>query len=349
MKNTAKFFAVFCLLLALSGCQNGATSTPNTSSNTNKPEELKASDYFPVTENTRYVYQGEGNEYASYDVYPDFTSENQVQQRIDNGGTVLAKVIALTDGKLVQTYSSGEIYYRENDLNKSGEKEILLAEPIAKGTAWSLEDGSTRTITGTSASVSTPSGHYDALEVTTQGTNGTTIQYYAKGVGLIKTVYGSGGSQISSTLGSIEKDVPLTQTVRFFFPNLDQDKIYYEKKEIDFYTNDVTKDAIAKAYREVPNGAAKVLSENTEINSLFLNDDGSVSLDLNQAFLTEMNAGSGYESAILQCLANTFGDYYNTDKVVLTIEGKPYSSGHFEFQEGEFLQADLSNAIQLAE
>lgn len=301
-----------------------------------------------MTENTRYVYQGEGNEYASYDVYPDFTSENQVQQRIDNGGTVIAKVIALSDGKLVQTYSSGETYDRENGLNKTGEEEVLLAEPIVKGTAWTLKDGSTRTITGTSASVSTPSGQYDALEVTTQGTNGTTIQYYAKDVGLIQTVYGSGESQISSTLGSIEKDVPLTQTVRFFYPDTDQDKIYYEEKKVDFYTNDLTKDVLAKAYREVPSGAAKVFSENAGINRLFLNDDGSVSLDLNRAFLTEMNAGSGYESAILQCLANTFGDYYHTDKVVLTIEGSPYSSGHFKFQEGEFLQADLSNAIQLA-
>ncbi len=142
--------------------------------------------------------------------------------------------------------------------------------------------------------------------------------------------------------------MPQTQSVRFFYPNVGQDKIYYEEKEIDFYTNDVTKDVLAKAYREVPNGAAKVFSENTEINSLFLNDDGSVSLDLNHAFLTEMNAGSGYESAILQCLANTFGDYDHADKVVLTIEGKPYSSGHFKFQEGEFLQVDLSNAMQLA-
>lgn len=349
MKYTAKLLAAFCFLLALSGCQNGSVSTPNTSSNTDTSEELKASDYFPMAENTRYVYQGEGNEYASYDVYHDYTTKNQVQQRINNGGTVIAKVIALSDGKLIQTYSSGETYYRENCLNKTGEEEVLLAEPIVKDTAWTLKDGSTRTITSTSVSVSTPSGHYDAVEVTTQGANGTTTQYYAKDVGLIKTVYGSGESQISSTLGSIEKDVPLTQTVRFFYPNVDQDKIYYNEKEIDFYTNDVTKDVIAKTYREVPNGVAKVFSENTAINSLFLNDDGSVSVDLNRAFLIEMNAGSGYESAILQCIANTFGYYYNTDKVVLTIEGKPYSSGHFVFQEGEFLQADLSNAVQLAE
>lgn len=347
MKLAAKFFAVFCLLLALSSCQSGSTSTPSTSSDTSMPEELKASDYFPTVENTRYIFQGEGNEYATYDAYPDFTSKNQIQLRIDNGGTILTMVIALSDGKLVQTYSSGETYDRENDLNKTSEEEVLLAEPIVKGTAWTLKDGSTRTITDTSASVSTPSGNYDTVEVTTQGANGTTIQYYAKAIGLIKIVYGSGGSQISSTLSSIEKDVPLTQTVRFFYPNVDQDKIYYVEKKIDFYTNDVTKDVIAKAYREVPNGAAKVFSENTEINSLFLNDDGSVSLDLNQAFLTEMNAGSGYESAILQCLANTFGYYDHTDKVVLTIGGSPYSSGHFKFKEGEFLQVDLSNAIQL--
>jgi len=164
MKHAAKFFAVLFLLLTLSGCQNGSTSTPSTSSDTSMPEELKASDYFPMVENTRYVYQGEGNEYAFYDAYPDFTSENQIQLRIDNGGTILTMVIALSDGKLVQTYSSGETYDRENDLNKTGEEEVLLAEPIVKGTVWTLKDGSTRTITDTSASISTPSGFDNLLK-----------------------------------------------------------------------------------------------------------------------------------------------------------------------------------------
>ena len=350
MKMTGKLAAVCCVtLLTLTGCKNGAASSPNPSSeDSEKPAQLQVSDYFPITENTRYDYQGKGNEYASYVVYNDYTSENQVQQRIDNGGTVVARVISLSNGKLIQTYSSGEAYHRENELDQTGDEEILLEEPIAKGTAWTLKDGSTRTITNASVPVSTPSGKYDAVEVTTEGTDGKTTQYYAKDVGLIQTVYDAGESQISSSLRSVEKDVPLTQTIRFFYPNVDQDKIYYEDREIPFRTNDVTKDVIAASYREVPSGVVSVFSQDTVINSLTLRGDGKVALDLNQAFCTEMNAGSGYEAMILHCIANTFGYYYQTDKVVLTIDGQPYSSGHFEFQEGEYLQADLINAVQLS-
>ena len=58
----------------------------------NKPETLKAEDFMPIRENVRYEYEGEGNEFAFYDMYIDFTSGNMVQQRIDNGGTEIVKV-----------------------------------------------------------------------------------------------------------------------------------------------------------------------------------------------------------------------------------------------------------------
>jgi len=325
-----------CFLFIFAGCNTADVSA-----------DLKVNDYFPITNNTRYVYQGQGNEYASYDLYNDYTSENMVQQRINNGGTVIAKVISISDGKLIENFSSGEAYMRENYLDKTEEAEVLLMEPIVKGTTWTLKEGNNRTITNTSVAVATPAGNYDAIEVTTEGANGTTTQYYAKDVGLIKTVFVSGETEISSTLSSIEKDVPLTQTIRFFYPNIDEDKIYYVDKNVDFHTNDITKDVIAATYKETPDGVGKVFSANTAINDLYLNDDGIVYLDLNQSFLTEMNAGSGYEAMILQSIANTFGYYYNNDKVILTVEGKLYSSGHLAFNPGEYLQTDLTKAVQL--
>ena len=48
---------------------------------------LKIEDYYPMKENTRYVYEGTGNEYAPYNVMIDYVKESKVQQRIDNGGT----------------------------------------------------------------------------------------------------------------------------------------------------------------------------------------------------------------------------------------------------------------------
>ena len=47
-------------------------------------------------------------------------SEGKAQQRIDNGGTVMANVVELKDGKLTKVYSRGEAYYRENLLKSKG-------------------------------------------------------------------------------------------------------------------------------------------------------------------------------------------------------------------------------------
>ena len=353
MKKTAVLLALcFCALFisTFSGCMiqnNIPQPTEGMQETANTKYTAAVRDYFPIMGNTRYVYQGEGNEFASYDVYNVYTSENRVQQRIDNGGTVVTKVIAITDGKLIQTFSNAEIYYRENYLEKTNSEEVLLMEPLEKGTSWTLEDGSTRTITNASLTVSTPLSDYDAIEVTTEGTDSTLTQYYAKGVGLVKSVYRSGDSEVSSTLSSIETDVPLTQTIRLFYPGADGNAVYYQDREVDFYTNDSTGDILAKAYKEVPAGALKVFSPNTAVNHLTLSDDGIVYLDLSGAFLTEMNAGAGYESLILASVANTFGNYYQTDCVILTIDGKLYESGHIAFSEGEYLQADFTGITEL--
>jgi len=342
----AAIFAVFCFCIAslfiLQGCTKQETPTPEP-----EPVILSAADYFPITENTKYVYEGEGMEYASFTVFTEYTSENQIQQRVDNTGTVMAQVMTIADGKVTMTYSSGESYYRENCLGKTNTEEVLLAEPIEEGTQWTLPDGRTRKIGGTTVAISTPAGDYETVEVITENAESTDTRYYAKDVGLVKAVYQADDYTISSTLATIENDMPLIQTVRFYYPNVDTETIYFVDREITLHTNDIIKDELAAAYKEVPDGVEKVISENTVINSLSLGSDGIPQIDFNRAFLTEMNAGSGYEAMILSCIADTFGGYYNTDKIILTVDGALYESGHFAFAEGEMIEADFDFAVLL--
>ena len=138
------------------GNVNDNETSSNNGNNTNDTEEpvpqaLKIEDYFPIKENAHYIYQGMGNEYAAYDVYIDYTSEGKVQQRVDNGGTVISKVIELKEGKLTKLYSRAEAYYRENLLKSKGEEEILLMEPIEKGTSWKLKDSQSKNNNGYSS------------------------------------------------------------------------------------------------------------------------------------------------------------------------------------------------------
>lgn len=356
MKRIIAVVSTVLLLIFSFGCtkQIDNLNSNNNSNNVKNvseeptPQTLSIKDYFPIKENTKYVYQGIGNEYASYDVYIDYTSENKVQQRVNNGGTVSVKVIEIKDGKITRLLSKGEAYYRENLLEVKGDEEILLMEPLVKGTSWKLKNSSVRTITDISKDVTTPSGNYKAIEVTTENGSDKTIDYYAKDVGLVKSVFTSGGSEITSSLSKIEENVPLIQKISFFYPNVTDDKIYYKDKDISFKTNDITRQVIAANYKEsVDKKLGVVFSQNTKINSLYLNKDGMVYIDLNKAFITDMNAGSGYESMILQSIANTFGKYYNSEKVILTVDNNLYESGHIIMEKGQYIKVNYKDAIEI--
>lgn len=357
MKKNIVLFSFILLLAFLFGCTNFVNdkNSGNHSNKTNKtnedsiPQLLKIEDYYPIKENIKYVYEGKGNEYASYSVYIDYTSEDKVQQRVDNGGTVMAKVVELKNGKITRLLSREEAYYRENLLETKGnEEEVLLMEPLINGTTWKLKDSRIRTINGTSVNITTPSGNYKAIEVVTEGSNNKTIDYYAKNVGLVKSVFISSETEITSSLSKIEENVSLIEKISFFYPNVNDDKIYYKNKDISFKTNDITRQVLESAYKEpINNNFGKVFSKNTKINSLYLNKDTMVYIDLNKDFVTEMNAGSGYESMILQSIANTFGKYYNSEKVILTIDDNTYESGHIVMGKWEYIKVKYDGAIEI--
>ncbi len=335
MKKYILIFAVVTFISLISGC---------TAKNNNSLEEqAKVQDYFPIKENIKYVYEGKGNEYAAYDVYIDYTSADKVQHRINNGGTEIVKVLQIKDGKLTQLFSRGETYFRENFLETGGEEnEILLMEPLVKGTTWTLKDSSVRTITNTSVDITTPSGNYKAIEVTTDNSNGKTTDYYAKNIGLVKTVFNPGEAEISSSLSKIEENASFIQNINLYYIDANKNKIVYQNKEVSFKTNDITRQVLEKTYKEliVDKMGDKFLT-NIKINSLYLNKDNMVYIDFNNAFLEEIKVGAYYEKMIIQSIVNTLGQYYNSDKVVLTIDNKPYESGHMAMEKGGYFKVNF--------
>lgn len=348
MKKRVALAPILTLLLIFSGC--GAKNANDNMAKENPVSQLpKIQDYFPSKENVRYVYQGQGNEYASYYAVNDFTTAGKLQQRVNNGGTESIKVYEIKDGKLTRVLTRGEAYYRENLLGaKPSEDEVLLMEPLTIGTKWNIKGGEVRTITGTAVALNTPSGSYQTIEVTTQGPDDQTLDYYAKNIGLVKTVFKTGGSEVSSTLSKIEENVPFTQKIKFYYPNINDGKIYFKSVDVSFKTNDITRKVLGTVYKDtVSQNVGKVLTTNTTINSLYLNQDGIVYLDLSSDFLKEINAGSGYEAMILQCLANTFGEYYHVSKVVLTIDNKLYESGHIAMKKGEYLSVKTEGTVEI--
>lgn len=345
------------------GCGSNATkptiepekntqTVPSTPQDKTKDQKETASsnsikDYYPFKENTKYEYEGKGNEYASYTVWVDYIKDNRIQFRKNNGGTETANVVEYKNGELKLIFSKEEAYYREDFTSKpSNRDEILLKEPLVKGTAWSLSDGRKRYISNISAEVSVPAGNFKAIEVTTEGKGYKELDYYALNIGLIKSMYSAEGMEVVSSLKSVKPNSSLVQNIKFYYPNINDDKIYFIEKQLSFKTNDITRLSFEKYFKESPSSTlGKLLGPNVKLKSLYLNND-VVYADFSKELLTEMNAGSGYEAMILQSITNTLGSYYNVSKVYITIENNPYESGHIVMKKGEAFNVNIKNTVK---
>ncbi len=355
-KNICAILAIVVTFTLMTACTKGITpnnATPGSPENSQPKDSdpkgavdtAKIETYYPFEKSVKYMYAGEGNEYATYSVYVDYLTESRQQIRVNNGGTEMVKVLENKNGELRLIYARGEAYYRENFTSKVNDKpEILLKEPFTKGSSWKSLDGSTRTITSVKASVTTALGAYECIEVTTESKDSTVRDYYAANIGLVKTIFTSNGMEVSSSLSKLEKNAPLVQKVKFYYPNVNDSINYTINKELSFDTNDVTKVIFQENFKEAPNqNVGTLIGPNTKIKSLYLNEDNMVYLDFSKEFTDEMNVGAGYEAQILQCITNTVGDYYMVEKVYITVEGEPYSSGHILMKKGEAFIVDYKS------
>lgn len=319
--------------------------------NNDQGSKYTIEDYYTIEPDTEYVYEGIGMEYASYNIFLDYYDENtkRYQTRTDNGGTVSGKVIEIKDGKLLLLHSEAEFYYRDNLLNNNYDNtaEILLMEPLVKGTEWTLADKSKRYISEVNVKIETELGSFEALEVTTEYEDSITKDYYAPGVGFIKSIFTTENDyEVTSTLKAMNK-TPLIQDISLFYPNQDE-KIYVYRESITFHTNDITRLVLEKTIKDkvIKNEELPLMGINTKINSMYLGKDMIVYIDFSKEFIDEMNAGAAYESLILQSITNTLGDFYGVDEVYIMVEGKPYESGHILLKKGETLKVNKDLVVE---
>jgi len=357
-----KYIILIVLLLSmLTGCgrsaripdenktaDNESTSGQTITEENNTAENsqaglLKAKDFFSFEENVFMDFKGTGNEYAEYKTYVDYVKGDIVQIRSINPGTVSVFVYQYKDGSLVKLYSRGETYYLYDYTDKKENEEIIIKEPIKTGTTWSVGESSTRSITGIDKEVSTPSGKYKALEVTTESSDSTIKDYYVKGIGKVKSEFVSKEDKsitVTSELQTIEKNASNKQNIKFYFPDFINDRIICSARTIDFRTNQDIRRVFEDGLKEPPQGQnlKGTLTPSVKINDIRIDDtDGIVTVDFSSELVSEMNAGTSYEVMILDSIANTFGDYFQKNKVIITLEGKPYSSGHILMREGEYI------------
>lgn len=354
-----KYIKLITILLAINIMVTGCTSTQgpkeqNTSDegiNIEKPKEetISIGDYFPFVENAKMEYEGIGNEFAEQTTFFEFIDDNRAQLKIFNPGTVAVKIIEYKDGELREIFTEGEFYHIENMLGTEGEAQnILLKEPLKAGTSWNISGGYKRTISGIDVSIETPYKNFKALEVTTEfGDGKIQLDYYVKNIGHVASIYKDGEFEVKTLLEEIERE-PYETEVVFYYPLYTDTKVAYLDRDIKFDTNGSIERILENNLKNPPSDKLlPVISKNTKIISLELNrGNGIVKVDFSKELISEMNAGSGLENSILKSIVNTLGNFYGVEKVFISVEGKPYSSGHFAIEEDEYFTVDESDLVE---
>ncbi|MGI6412633.1 MAG: hypothetical protein ACOXZ5_03045 [Syntrophomonadaceae bacterium] len=192
-----------CLILFLAaGCNTEQNRTDNNDNEVSEaPANIKS--YFPLTVGSTWVYQGEGNEFASFSREVLFAKNNLAQIKEDNGGTVMAVVFQVNDEDITRVYFEGEVYNPENLLETNlpqNDNKTIIKAPIEVGTAWETSDGSSEII-DLKAKVHTPAGVFeDCLHVQTTGNDYLINEFFKEGIGMVKREYISGDFRVTSSL-----------------------------------------------------------------------------------------------------------------------------------------------------
>lgn len=308
--------------------------------------------WFPPLEDTYLEYEGEGNEYASFTRYPQFTHDTTLQMVESTGGTDVVRIYDYSDDQVEEIFSRPETYFRE-DFAETGlvsgtdNLMILLQQPIELNHSWESPNGALSEITGLNVPIETSQGVIEALEVTSTQEGFTTLSYYAEGIGLIQRISKQEENQeadITSTLQSFNEETAEKLPVTIYSLDEQALNIVPHSVELDLYTNDPIRLNLAD-YMTGQSGEeiGQLLPEGTRINYMFLRQDGTAAVDFSNELIDEMNAGAGIEAMILQAMVNTIGDYYDVEEVLFTVEGEPYSSGHILLEEGETMRVDYGS------
>ncbi|MBE6011219.1 MAG: hypothetical protein E7234_01525 [Lachnospiraceae bacterium] len=350
---------IFVLLMIATGCKKeDANNPPPTETEAQNPTEQQdnsiqgtVAEYFPIKENSLYIYTG-SVESANQETYPIFIEGNKLQRRTSAGGFISTEILSVENSEVKLIYTNATSNGFENFLNKANPAEVvILKEPLQLNATWERnfvsndstagEFKGTSKITDVNVSVTTPAGEFETLVVTTEFETGNLdVEYYAKGIGLVKREYinitrTEKGQELSREtvtveLSEIKEDTACEFEFTVYYPDDQVNGLLSETRKFQLKTNEDIRPLLEGMLKKPSEGpSSPIITENTKINTISVDSEASeVHLDLSKEFVDEMNAGSGYEALIQESLKNIFTDFYRASSLKLTIEGEDYIPKH---------------------
>ena len=144
-----------------------------------------------------------------------------------------------------------------------------------------------------------------------------------------------------------EPNKETTDLYRIYYYDGSADKIVYIDKDLTV-TGGAVITALTTALKTPPNTEEFVLiPSSTGVSSAKLDTENNILIvNLNKDYYEILSSvGSSSEASIFDTLALTYGYNYGVDKVIITIDGNPYSGSHFTLNANEYI--DISSLIPL--
>ena len=324
--------------------------------------EYTVDDFFPLTHNYHAQFQGEGNEFASYEVFYDFIDGEYIQSRTLSG-TSLAEIYQVTEDAVYLWYQEGEIYVRENFISRVRSQadvplDVLIKAPLEAGHYWETARGG-REITGVNEELVVGDiTYHDVLvvqvypEFEIEGQADETVEmyeYYAPGAGLVKeeyisTIPGEEPFEVTSELEGINAE-GWYETVTIYVP--DEQGMYLQPVQYDLFveTNDYMREEFrsifAGEHEEIPQIAPNGLTINHMYTHWNYNrGDNRLFVDFSDE-ITELR-GSTLVLMTIEAMMHTIQDYYYGVDINPTVEYEPFHADGIQFYEGEVYVPDAS-------
>lgn len=159
-----------------------------------------------------------------------------------------------------------------------------------------------------------------------------------------ETSSNSNSSNTSSNTGNTSSSEPKNQLKKFriYSFSIEDYSLKYKEKEIEVSDSTNYAELFEKEFETALDAnTPPLLKPAVKINKVYFNKNKVLTIDFASNFNEAMGLGSGPEAATLEAIVNTLGYAFNVKEVIITLDGKPYSSGHIVKDPGETFKVKI--------
>lgn len=337
-RQTSLLFLIISIVLSCIACSTTLKST-----------DITIDKFMPSKLNQEISLSSNSNHY-NLKVITEYIKDNKVQLRKLSSSTTVVEQWEYKNDGIYIIFAQEEFYESSNALDLPPTKnELILKEPLKVGNTWTSESGYTYEITSTNYKLETYAGDFDTIEVTS--TDGSIVRknYFAPGLGIIKTtIEFDDGSLTDSELFSVQLSPYNPKDYRFYYYDTANNEIVYTVEGVINYEPERMSNYIIKRLKNPPFDINPTLDPSIKLNNIVpIYKKDFVCVDFSKDFLMLSDMESSTETALLQCIVNTIGYNFDVSNVLITIDGNPYSSGNISMKKAEPFKVDLTQGKEI--